>query len=73
MGEIKQSEQKNMERVDTSGWIKRKARVGRCCGGTNFAKGCERTIDVGEFFMQSPYRVGLDHLELCMECGGPGR
>lgn len=58
------------ETVQQTGlWIKRKARVERCCIGLTRARGCGRVIKTGESFYQHKYRDGLDHAEICAECG----
>jgi hypothetical protein len=49
-------------------WTTTKARVEHFCMRTSFARGCGRRIEKGETYARSTYRVGLDALELCMEC-----
>lgn len=50
-------------------WIKRRARVSRFCQGLDRADSCGRPIGVGATFWQYKFRSGLDHAELCVECG----
>jgi hypothetical protein len=49
-------------------WKPRTARVEHFCMTTGFSRGCGKVILKGERYAQTTYRIGLDHLELCMVC-----